>query len=141
MAQNGLKMGVSGALPKHSGTCQQIPRRGAADGILLRPLCRQVPNLAQRGLKAPFGAKFGMHLGVLAVFLGPLHDHVRPQAPALRVCRFGADGSGQVLLNMHMGDFFGRLGPEKKYFSTFFWFRPLGDPFWDPLLDPFLTPF
>ena len=42
---------------------------------------------------------------------------------------------------MHKGDFFGLLGPEKKYFSTFFWFRPLGDPFWDPLLDPFLTPF
>ena len=40
-----------------------------------------------------------------------------------------------------MGDFFGRVGPEKKYFSTFFWFRPLGDPFWDPPLDPFLTRF
>ena len=40
-----------------------------------------------------------------------------------------------------MGDFFGRLGPDKKYFSTFFWFQPLGDPFWDPLLDPFWTPF
>ena len=44
-----------------------------------------------------------------------------------------------------MGAFFGRLGPEKKYFSTFFWFRPLGGPFWDPpfgpLLGPVLDPF
>ena len=40
-----------------------------------------------------------------------------------------------------MGDFFGRLGPEKKYFSTFVWFRPLRDPFWDPLLNPFFDPF
>ena len=39
-----------------------------------------------------------------------------------------------------MGDFFGRLGSEKKYFSTFFWFRPLGDPFWDPPLDPLWDP-
>ena len=44
-----------------------------------------------------------------------------------------------LLKNRHMGDFFGRL--EKKYFSTFLWFRPLGDPFWDPPLDPLLTPF
>ena len=30
---------------------------------------------------------------------------------------------------------------RKKHFSIFFWFRPMGDPFWDPFLDPFLTPF
>ena len=57
-----------------------------------------------------------------------------------------------------MGDFFGRLGPEKEYFSTFFLvptsggpilgppfgalFDPLWDPFWThfgPILDPFWT--
>ena len=27
----------------------------------------------QKGLKAPFAAKFGMHLGVLTVFSGPVH--------------------------------------------------------------------
>ena len=32
------------------------------------------PNLGnKRGLKAPFAAKFGMHLRVLAVFSGPVH--------------------------------------------------------------------
>ena len=42
------------------------------------------------------------------------------------------------------------IGPEKIYVSTFFWFRPLGDPLWDPfwthfgpivgpILDPFWT--
>ena len=31
----------------------------------------------QRCLKAPFAAKFGMHLGLLTVFSGPVHDHVR----------------------------------------------------------------
>ena len=34
-----------------------------------------------------------------------------------------------------MGYFFGRLGPEKKYFSTFFWGPPSGV----PILDPFWT--
>ena len=33
----------------------------------------------QRGLKAPFAAKFGMDLGVLAVFLGPV-CHQMPAA-------------------------------------------------------------
>ena len=48
-----------------NGNCDQIPRRGtAADGIDLRPLGRQGPNLGhKRGLKAPFAAKFGMLLG------------------------------------------------------------------------------
>ena len=34
---------------------------------------------------------------------------------------------------MHMGDFFGRLGPEKKYFSTFFGYA-LGTHFYKPAL-------
>ena len=50
---------------------------------------------------------------------------------------------------MHMGDFFGRLGPEKKYFATFFfgsalWGTHFGTHFWThfgPILDPFLTKF
>ena len=39
----------------------------------------------QKGLNASFAAKFGMYLGALTVFSGPVHCHVRPQAPALRV--------------------------------------------------------
>ena len=35
-----------------------------------------------KSLKAPFAAKFGMHLGFLTVFSDPVHDHVRPQAQA-----------------------------------------------------------
>ena len=39
----------------------------------LRPLGRQRPNLGnKRGLKALFAAKFGMLLGVLTVFSGPV---------------------------------------------------------------------
>ena len=81
MGQNrptSLKIGPNG--PKQSdtvktnGNCDQISRRGTANGIDLRPLGRQGPNLGhKRGLKAPFAAKFGMLLGVLTVFSGPVH--------------------------------------------------------------------
>ena len=70
-----LKTGPNG--PQQSDTvkgnenCDQIPRRGTADGIDLRPLGRQWPNWS---LKAPFAAKFGMILGVLTVFSGPVHS-------------------------------------------------------------------
>ena len=56
-----------------------------------------------------------------------------------------------LLKNRHMGDFFGRLhaphgAREKIFFDFFFWFQPLGDPFWDPppvgpRLDPVWDPF
>ena len=53
-----------------------------------------------------------------------------------------------VLKNMHIGDVFGRLGPDTKYFSTFFWLPLWGDPFWTsfwayfgPILDLFWTYF
>ena len=56
---------------------------------------------ATKGLVAPVAAKFGMYLGALAVFSGPVRDHVRPQAPALRVCRLGAYGRGQSAPKCH----------------------------------------
>ena len=40
-----------------------------------------------------------------------------------------------------MGDFFGRLGPEKKYFSTFFLVPTSGGPILGPPLDPLWDPF
>ena len=40
-----------------------------------------------------------------------------------------------------MGDFFGRLVPEKKYFSTFFLVPTSGGPILGPVLDPFWTHF
>ena len=84
--QNGPKYGQNGSQqapngPKQSdtvkrnGNCDQIPRRGTANGIDLRSLGRQVPILdRKRGLKVPFAAKFGRHLRVLAVFSGPVHS-------------------------------------------------------------------
>ena len=51
-----------------------------------------------------------------------------------------------LLKNRHMGDFFGRLGPDKKKFRFFFgsdlWRTHFGTPFWTPfgpILDPFWT--
>ena len=75
IAQNRHKAGsMSGQsdTAKTNENCDQIPRRGTADVIDLRPLGRQGPNLGhKRGLKAT--PKFGMHLGVLTVFSGPVH--------------------------------------------------------------------
>ena len=57
MPQNRPKIGLS-RQNKHyqtqrTGNCDQIPRRGAADAMLLRPLGRRVPNLATKGPKGP----------------------------------------------------------------------------------------
>jgi len=46
-----------------------------------------------------------------------------------------------ILKNRHMGDFFGRLGPDKKYFSIFFLVPTSGGPIFGPLLGPVLDPF
>ena len=40
-----------------------------------------------------------------------------------------------------MGDFFGRLEPEKKIFFDFFLVPPSGGPIGGPILDPFWTHF
>ena len=50
MAQNRLKM-AQWAL--QNGNCDQIPRRGAANYIDLRPLGRQGPNLGHKGAQRP----------------------------------------------------------------------------------------
>ena len=68
MAQNRPKIGLSGqkstAKTQLTGNCDQIPRRGAVDGILVRPLTAGHQIWPQRGLQAPFAAKFGMDFGV-----------------------------------------------------------------------------
>ena len=74
MAQNRPKWPKAERHCQRNGNCDQISRRGTADGIDLRPLGRQGPNLGHKGgPKATFAAKFGMHLGVLTVFSGPVH--------------------------------------------------------------------
>ena len=50
------------AKTQRTGNSDQIPRRGAVDGTLVRPLGRRAPNLATKGLKTPFAANFGMDL-------------------------------------------------------------------------------
>ena len=90
MAQNRPKMAQSRA--KHNGTETATKYlQGHSGWHRCAAFGPPRPNLGRkRGLKAPFAAKFGMNLGVLAVFSGPVHDHVRQQTPALRMRRLGA---------------------------------------------------
>ena len=82
MPQNGPKKDYVGSTAKTQLTvnCDQIPRRGAVWMAYLCGLWAAGHQIwPQRGLKAPFATKFGMDLGVLAVFLGPV-CHQMPAA-------------------------------------------------------------
>ena len=72
----------------------------------------------------------------------PLGDYTPPICRAKKKFSKKKSQKKNLLKHRHMGDFFGRLGPEKKYFSTFFgpdlWGTHFGTPFWTrcgPILD------
>ena len=69
------------ALPKHSGpeTATKYPAGAQWIAYVCGLWAAGYQIWPQRGLKAPFAAKFGMELGVLAVFLGPV-CHQMPAA-------------------------------------------------------------
>jgi len=74
MAQNRPKIGLSGqkstAKTQLTGNCDQIPRRGAVYGILVRPLGRREPNLATKGPKGPICCQIWNGFGSIGSVFG-----------------------------------------------------------------------
>jgi len=61
---------ISTAKTQRTGNCDQIPRRGAVDAILVRPLGRRVPNLATKGPKGPICCQIWNEFGSIGSVFG-----------------------------------------------------------------------
>ena len=96
MSQNRPKIGLRGQKSTAKTQLTETATKYPAGAQCMAYLCglwaagHQI--WPQRGLKAPFAAKFGMDLGVLAVFLGPV-CHQMPAKMGSKALKGSQNGS------------------------------------------------